>query len=398
MVTAITLFAGAGGWDSGFQACGVPVLAALNHNERSLATHKLNFPGTRQVLTDITADDPAAFPHATILEASPECRYHSHSRGKKLLEQDQMPLWEGGWTDGEHDDPATHSRVTMNEVVRWTRTKKEQGHPFELVYVENVPEVRLWSGYQAWIREMKKLDYHVQEISFNSMFAPDLPAPCHESRDRWYAVFSRKGNPMPDLDIRPPAYCQHCQQRVGARQSWKNGKKWGDYGRQYVYACPCCDKEVVPLYHPARDIINWTIPTPAIGSRSLAESTYQNIKRGLARYNQHSAFLMSYYGNATFRSVDSPIGTVTTKDRHALITVPHPDTTVEECGYRMLTIEEYKRAMGYPPSFRFACSKTETLRQIGLSVTPATAAMLIQRGLASLGYPLETGAESGSAS
>ena len=42
-ITALTLFAGAGGWDTGFAACGVPILAALNHSERSLATH------TRQV-------------------------------------------------------------------------------------------------------------------------------------------------------------------------------------------------------------------------------------------------------------------------------------------------------------------------------------------------------------
>lgn len=194
-VSAITLFAGAGGWDSGFAACGVPVLASLNHNKRSLATHALNFPATKQVLTDITTADPTQYPHATILEASPECRYHSHSRGKKLLDQNMTPLWEG-WTDGELDDPATRSRVTMDEVVRWARVKISQGHPFELIYVENV----------------------------------------------------------------------------------------------------------------------------------------------------------------------------------------------EECGYRMLSIEEYKRAMGYPPSFRFECSKTETLRQIGLSVTPATAAMLIKRGLTSLGH------------
>lgn len=54
----------------------------------------------------------------------------------------------------------------------------------------------------------------------------------------------------------------------------------------------------------------------------------------------------------------------------------------------MLSLEEYKRAMGFPASFRFHCSRTEALRQLGLAVTPAVAALLVKRGLASLGYSL----------
>jgi hypothetical protein len=61
-VTAIPLFAGAGGWDLGFAACGVPILAALDHNERSLATHALNFPETEHIKTDITQETPPPIP------------------------------------------------------------------------------------------------------------------------------------------------------------------------------------------------------------------------------------------------------------------------------------------------------------------------------------------------
>ncbi|HXR65850.1 MAG TPA: DNA cytosine methyltransferase [Ktedonobacteraceae bacterium] len=388
-VTALTLFAGAGGWDTGFAACGVPILAALNHSERSLATHKLNFPQTRQVRTDIAQDDPKLYPHATILQASPECRYHSDSRGEKTRDQNQLSLWpemHGRWTDREEDDPATRSRVTMNQVVRWAQAKKKQGHPFKLIFVENVPEVERWGGYQAWLNDMKRLEYHAQILYFNSMFASPFPVPCYESRDRWYAVFSLQDIAQPDLNIRPPAYCKPCDQQVGALQSWKSSKHWGAYGEQYVYVCPMCGKELVPFYHPAKDVLNWELPTPPIGKRKkpLVEETYQKIWQGLARYRHLPSFLMSYYGTAIYRTVDEPIGTVTTRDRHALITVPHPDATVDECGYRMLTFDESRRAMGYPPSFRFECCKTEALRQIGLSVTPAVAAMLVQRGLTAL--------------
>ena len=385
-VTAITLFAGAGGWDLGFAACGVPILAAINHNERSLATHALNFPETEHIKTDITQDDPRRFPHATILQASPECRFQSASHGVKLLGQNQPGLW----TDGEEDDPASRSRATMREVARWASAKKAQGHPFQLIYVENVTKVRLWGGYHSWRAEMHALGYQSKTIYLNSMFAPAFPAACHESRDRWYTVFWLAGNRAPNLDIRPPAFCATCDSQIAARQVWKHPHRcYGDYRKQYVYCCPRCLREVVPFYHPAREALNWTLPAPAIRERlePLASTTVAKLRRGLARYrSRYQAFLYSYYGTAVYRAVSEPLGTCTTRDRHALLTIPHPEATIEECGYRMLSLEEYQRAMGFPPTFRFQCSRAEALRQLGLAVTPAVAALLVQRGLASLGY------------
>lgn len=39
-LTAITLFAGVDGWDTGFAACGVPILAALNHKDQIVGTFR----------------------------------------------------------------------------------------------------------------------------------------------------------------------------------------------------------------------------------------------------------------------------------------------------------------------------------------------------------------------
>lgn len=388
-VTALTLFAGAGGWDIGFAACEVPILAALNHNKHSLATHALNFPTTEQVKTDITRDDPRNYPHATILQASPECRYQSTSRGFPLRDQGQSGLW----TDREEDDPAIRSRATMREVWRWAVAKQEQRHPFQLIYVENVTKVRLWSGYHTWLQDMRTLGYQWKTLYFNSMFAPAFPAPCYESRDRWYTVFWKTGNRAPDLDIRPAAFCTHCNRRIAACQSWKNPRRpFGDYRKQYIYRCSHCTREVTPDYHPAKAALDWGLPAVPIGQRRepLAETTRAKLWRGLERYRAaHQAFLYSYYGTAIYRAVNGPLGTCTTRDRHALITIPSSEAALEECGYRMLTLEEYKRAMGFPLTFRFQCSRTEALRQLGLAVTPAVAAMLVQRGLASLGYRVD---------
>jgi DNA (cytosine-5)-methyltransferase 1 len=103
------------------------------------------------------------------------------------------------------------------------------------------------------------------------------------------------------------------------------------------------------------------------------------------------AFLMSYYGTAIYRPLHDPVGTCTSRDRHALITLPqahHQETpSVDDYGFRMLTLPEIKKAMGFPDSYTIVCtSAKEGVRQCGLAVTPAVAAELVRRGIESLGY------------
>lgn len=387
-ITATTLFSGAGGFDTGM-ALYADITVAVNHNPESLATHALNFPGATHYETDITEADPLSFPATTILQASPECRYHTGANGKQTANQvnhDQQKF--SFWTDREEDDPAERSRATMQEVVRWCAAKLSQNQPYQLVFVENVPEVNLWGGYSKWWDDMQSLGYQGKAICFNSMFAPAYPAACHESRDRWYAVFWRDGQTSPDLDIQPGARCHRCNRQIAAHQVWKSGKAYGAYREQYLYLCPKCDRAVVPFHRTAREVLDWSLPVPTIGQRkhALVENTMKGISKGLERYRStHKAFIYSYYGNACYSTLDEPLGTVTTVDRHALITIPHAQATIEECGYRMVKFPECLKAMGYPETFKFACkTQKEMMRQIGLSVTPAVAAMLVQRGIASL--------------
>jgi hypothetical protein len=155
---------------------------------------------------------------------------------------------------------------------------------------------------------------------------------------------------------------------------------------------------VQPDYTPVERFLDWSIPAPRIGDRAkpLCENTLAKIRKGLAWYMRRQeqgrkAFLLSYYGNAVYRSIHDVAGTVTTRDRHCLITLPEgwsgkemPD--VRECGYRMCVLSEYQHMMGIPSTFRFGCGKTHALEQLGLAVTPAAAVEVLIRGLRSLGY------------
>jgi DNA (cytosine-5)-methyltransferase 1 len=395
-LTAIDIFSGIGGWNIACSSLGIRVIMAANHSQPSLKTNKLNFPKTKQVNIDIMTCDPEEIPDADILTASPECTFQSTSSGVELLNQLQLGLW----TDREHDPFVERSRETMNGVHRWAKLKRKQNRPFKLIFVENVTEIKHWSGLKAWYTDMEALGYRHTTISFNSRFARPFPAPVPQSRDRCYIILWLRDLPAPDMHIHPPTYCQRCQRDVAAVQCWTGyQRRFGDYGIQYIYHCSLCNKEVIPHFTPASQVLDWTLPAPQIGTRKrpLCAETLRKIRRGLHWYSdlsvqkqQDRAFMLSYYGNACYRMVSDVAGTVTTHDRHALITLPDdwqpgdpvPDTLA--CGYRMFAWYEYKALMGIPENFVFDCSITERKRQLGLAVTPAAAVEVLSRGVAIL--------------
>jgi DNA (cytosine-5)-methyltransferase 1 len=83
-----------------------------------------------------------------------------------------------------------------------------------------------------------------------------------------------------------------------------------------------------------------------------ASSVNDPLATVLANGNHHGlvlseSFLMSYYGTDECHSPIEPMGTCTTKDRHALVSAS-PDYKVEDCYFRMLQPAEIGRAMAFP--------------------------------------------------
>lgn len=77
----------------------------------------------------------------------------------------------------------------------------------------------------------------------------------------------------------------------------------------------------------------------------------------LERAVQVAAFLVKYYSNEDGgHGLDAPIGTVTTKDRFAVVTVTIDATTyvIIDIGMRMLTRRELANAQGFPPGYQLA--------------------------------------------
>lgn len=352
-ITVTDQFCGAGGSSIGAEAAGASLIMALNHWKLAIETHNTNFPHAGHDCTDISACDPRRYPSTDILITSPECTNHSLAKGKRRQPQ---PSLLGNGAFNPSDD---RSRATMWDVPRFA-----EYHRYNLIIVENVVDARKWVMWDAWIHAMRLLGYEYQVVYFNSMFAHPTP----QSRDRMYVVFWRRGNPRPDLDIRPPAYCHGCAANVAAVQAWKNpGRaygRWGRYQKQYVYACPHCAAEVKPYYYAAFNLIDWGLPAERIGDRArpLAPKTLARGKYGLERYGRNPLIITGRYTSGLDCRVrdagTDPLPTQPGDASHALLSPPFlMEILYSHSGdYRSRSIDE--------------AANTQTARQSLALVTP----------------------------
>lgn len=318
MIEITDLFCGAGGSSTGATAFkDVSVRVAANHWDRAIETHSLNHPDADHIQADISQIDPRYFPNTMILWASPSCTKHSIAQGKKR--QDAQPDLFG---ETLPDAAAERSRATMWDVVRFS-----EYHQYRAVIVENVVEVVQWPPFQAWRMAMESIGYIGQVVYLNSMhsqlFGPGAP----QSRDRFYAVFTRAGDPLPDVSrvVSPHAVCPECGP-IRALQVFKRHDRapWGRYRAQYVYRCPntvCRNHIVEPLFRPAADIIDWTMPGTRIGDRTrpLAAKTMARIAAGVERYWAPLLVPVEGRDGKAAAPVDQPIRTMTTRNETGLL-------------------------------------------------------------------------------
>ncbi|SDQ99278.1 DNA cytosine methyltransferase [Pseudovibrio sp. Tun.PSC04-5.I4] len=105
------------------------------------------------------------------------------------------------------------------------------------------------------------------------------------------------------------------------------------------------------------------------------------------------AFLTSYYGSSVGQAVDAPLGAVTTKDRHGLVSIEvgGEPYVITDIGMRMLAPAELYRAQGFPESYCIDFDykgkpfpKTEQTAKCGNSVCPPVAKAIVEVNLPEL--------------
>jgi len=102
------------------------------------------------------------------------------------------------------------------------------------------------------------------------------------------------------------------------------------------------------------------------------------IASGGNQYGLVSPFLVKYNGSGVgVQSVDTPIDTITTKDRFGLVEGERLDIR-----FRMLQPHELAAAMGFPKGYKFTGNRTEIVKQIGNAVPVHIATALAKANIA----------------
>jgi len=200
----------------------------------------------------------------------------------------------------------------------WAVVSAAEFHRPAVVVVENVPEFRGWLLFPAWAAAMRALGYTLAE---HVLDAADRGVPQH--RERLVIVATRSRAP---LQLTLPR-----RRRVPIARvlRWDAGA-WS------------------PVERPGR-----------------APATLARIESGRARFGRR--FVIPYYGSGsglTGRSLDRPIGTITTIARWAV---------VDGDRMRMLTVDETRAAMGFPEGYHLPRQQRAAIQMLGNAVPPPLA-------------------------
>ncbi|WP_255374060.1 DNA cytosine methyltransferase [Vogesella sp. LIG4] len=188
-------------------------------------------------------------------------------------------------------------------------------HLQDFIVVENVPAFTRWKLYPAWRQALHALGYAIQPYI--------LDAADHgvaQNRDRLYLVMTRSQHP---IELRLPKH-----EHIGA-------DSFIDFAAG-----------------------NWS----QIERPGRSPATLKRIAAGRARFGDR--FLAPYYGTGsgeTGRSLGRPIGTITTRDRWAII---------DGDRMRMLTAQECRTAMGFPAGYILPEQHHLAVHMLGNAVCP----------------------------
>lgn len=324
MVTVTDFFAGGGGSSTGLSMIpGVDVAYAANHSQVAVETHAANHPRTHHECADLTQMPAARFPTTDLAWFSPSCTHHSVAWGRRDNGPRRIPEGESVDYASLMDAEADATRATMLEVIRFS-----EHHRYSAVIVENVIEVQRWPLFRHWLGMMRALGYRYQPLIVNSGQCSHHGPAVPQSRERWYGVFTQAHVPV---------------------------LEWPLFHSEIPAVAAVLDDD------PGRLI--------ADRSRPLAGATMARITETVRRHPHAGRWTVPYYSSSRAgRPVSEPVGTLTTRDRHAIVT-----ETPDGLAYRMLSLAETARIGGFPDTYRWPASRSAAVHMIGNAVTPAAA-------------------------
>ena len=299
MPLIIDNFCGGGGASEGMeQAFNRPVSVALNHDKKALSMHEVNHPHTDHKECDVFEFDikkNIAGRNVGIGWFSPDCRHFSKAKGGTPVNEEIRGLANVIHDWGDLTNMEVVGMENVEEFKSWRPVRK--GKP-----VRN--QRKTGSYFRRFIKRLYKQGF--TEISCRTLNCADYGAPT--SRKRFFLIAKRNGEAV----VWPAP--THFPRKSGRLPSWR----------------------------PASTGIDWSIPCPSIFERKkmLVDSTCRRLAVGTIRHAVESnepfiapitpstgdhgvkvaAWLGKHYTGVVGHSLHDPIGAITTKDHHSLVT------------------------------------------------------------------------------
>jgi DNA (cytosine-5)-methyltransferase 1 len=203
----------------------------------------------------------------------------------------------------------------------WAVVSALECHRPELALIENVPAfASRWVLFPAWCAAIHALGYAVAP---HVVDCADLGVPQH--RERVFVAITRSKHP---IELRLPKADHVPASRIVRFDSGR----WS------------------PIERPGR-----------------AAATLARIANGRRQHGDR--FLTAFYGATKGgRSLSRPIGTITTRDRWAVI---------DGDRMRMLMVDEAREAMGFPADYRLPEQPRDAMHMLGNAVPPVAACEVI---------------------
>lgn len=370
-LTSLHLLAGGGGDTRGFHDAGFTPVAGANHAAVCVETLRANWPDADWRCADVDDMPMDNLPSTDVQVSSVICTELSQNGGRKR-HRGQLSLIPG-------EDRANEHRFTRTRVTAYGVMRCAEIHRQKVVVVENVPEFVLdWHLLDWWFQGWRLLGYRqpvILCVDAAHVSGPDNPG-SPSWRPRVVVVIVREDVEMPDLELRPAAFCGSCRREVASRQVWNRvGQRAGDYRKQFHYHCPTptCRERVEPYTACAADAFDLSnIGLPLRGrEHEFAASTPVRLqaavkylgtghvrrqRRTVTRepINGRYHAVIEWKNHADCCSIHEPLTTIAAQgNHHGLVTAPDGwrpglQLDVRDLHLRTITPDEQARAMRFP--------------------------------------------------
>lgn len=279
-------FAGGGGASTGIEmALGRSVDIAVNHDARALEMHRANHPDTLHLCEDVFDVKPAMVCGGRPVDLawfSPDCKHFSKAKGGRPVDKKVRGL---AWV-----------------AVRWAREVRPA-----FIVLENVEEFQTWGPlgpdgrpdarrrgltFRRFVGNLRGLGY---TVDWRELVAADYGAPT--TRKRLFLIARCDGCAI--VWPEPTHGAVETADLFGHRHPWKT----------------------------AAECIDWSLPCPSIFERTrpLVDATLRRIAQGIRRFvvEAPEPFICGIdnksSGPGSVWPLGSPLTTITTENRHALV-------------------------------------------------------------------------------